>query len=76
MTRDIAEMILQADIETAHANKPMTERENRMYWIERYTAIVRTDCAQACYTRAAHWKDNAAKAARLCGDAIISKVKA
>lgn len=72
MTRDIADMILQADIETAHANKPMTERESRLYWIEQYTAIVRKECAEACYLRANSWKDNAARAAKLCGDAITS----
>ena len=74
MTLDITGMIRQADIETAHANKPMTERERRLYWIERYTAIVeaevRSKCAQSCYVRANAWKENAAKAAKLCGDAI------
>ena len=79
MTLDIIEMIRKADIETAHANKPMTERERRLYWIERYTAIVeaevRRKCAQACYTRSDHWKENAAKAARLCGDAISAMGK-
>lgn len=72
MSRDITEMILEADIETAHANKLMTERERRMYWIERYTAIVRKKCAEACYLRATSWKDNAARAAKLCGDAITA----
>ena len=36
---------------------------------------IRIDCAQKCYTRADHWKDNAAKAAKLCGDAIMAGVK-
>ena len=72
MSRGITEMILQADIETAHANKPMTERERRFYWIERYTAIVRKECAEGCYLRADNWKDNAARAAKLCGDAITA----
>ena len=34
--------------------------------------LERQRCAQACYTRADHWKDNAAKAAKLCGDAIMA----
>lgn len=38
-------------------------------------AVIRRDCAQACYTRADNWKENAAKAAKLCGDAIMAKVK-
>lgn len=79
MTLDIIEMIRQADIETAHANKPMTDRERRLYFIEQYTAIVeaevRSICAQACYVRANAWKENAAKAARLCGDAISAMGK-
>ena len=79
MTRDdVLEIGRQADIETAHANKLMTDRERRIYWAERFAAIVeartRKDCAQACYTRADNWKENAARAAKLCGDAIMSKV--
>ena len=36
---------------------------------------VRKDCAQSCYTRADNWKENAARAAKLCGDAIMAKGK-
>ena len=44
--------------------------------LERFEALVRADQrkkdADACYTRAANWKDNAARAAKLCGDAITA----
>lgn len=33
-------------------------------------AAVRQECAGACYARASAWKENAARAARICGDAI------
>ena len=36
---------------------------------------IRKECAQACYARANAWKENAAKAARLCGDAISAMGK-
>ena len=32
----------------------------------------RKRCAEACYLRANSWKDNAARAAKLCGDAITA----
>lgn len=36
---------------------------------------IRKQCAQACYARANAWKDNAARAAKLCGDAITAMGK-
>lgn len=35
----------------------------------------RKRCADACYIRASSWKDNAARAAKLCGDAITAMGK-
>jgi len=40
--------------------------------VEAAVLAERKRCAEACYLRAQSWKDNAARAAKLCGDAITS----
>lgn len=47
----------------------LTDAENA---IKAAVLLERQRCAAACYARANAWKDNAARAAKLCGDAITN----
>lgn len=72
---DIVEIIKQvaAGERASYRCDEMEEQiESLMQDLSHAVIAERKRCAKACYLRAASWKDNAARAAKLCGDAITA----
>ena len=53
---NIIELAKEADIYVAHLNKPMTDKEVRLAFLERFAALVRSEALE----EAAEWCDRLA----------------